>query len=171
MRTFLSTFLLQWRARRILVLVAAVAALALPASRADAEPLVLDTHQPFTMLFFNPCKGELFAGTGFLHMKTTLATAPNIHVSVEENFEGVNGVTMSGIRYVIPQQTSSHTILDSDFVPNNATAEEMLQLIRQAEDGSLITGDDFFLRIKLHVTVNANGDATANFVDVAPVCQ
>jgi hypothetical protein len=123
------------------------------------------------MAFQNPCTGELFVGVGFMHTKVTLTLAPNFHVSAEENLEGVKGTTASGVRYVVPEQTSSHMIIDQDFAPANATVEHMMQFIRQAEDGTFILGDDFFVRIRFHVTINANGDETVSFFDPTATCH
>ena len=168
MRTFLSRLFLQRQTRRIAVLVVAVVALALPASKAAAQPT---THLPITFVGANPCTGEAFAGAGFLHLKTTLTTAPNFHLSVETNIESVQGTTVTGLRYAAPSQNSYHQIMDSDSVPANATSEEMVQLIRQGEDGSFVLGDDFYIRSKLHFTVNANGQMTVDNLETTFTCR
>ena len=168
MRTFLSRLFLQRQTRRIAVLVVAVVALALPASKAAAQPT---THLPVPFVGFNPCTGEAFAGAGFMHVKTTFTTAPNFHVSVEVNIESAQGTTVTGVRYVAPFQNSFHQIMDSDFVPANATSEEMMQFIRQGEDGTLVLGDDFYVRTKFHFTVNANGEMTVDNLETTCTCR
>src|SRR5258708_28706666 len=97
MVTSLSRLSVQRRTRRFLVLVSAMAALALPVSEAAAQPT---THLPFPIMGLNPCTGEAFAGAGFLHVKTTLTTAPNFHLGVEVNLESAQGTTVTGVRYV-----------------------------------------------------------------------
>jgi hypothetical protein len=158
------------RALRSMTQVGAALALLLPASRAAAQATV-DTHVPISAVLTNPCTGEAFAGSGFIHVKVFEVFAPNYHVSMEANVESFQGVTITGVRYVVPEQLSSHTIADTNAVPANGTDEEMAQLIRQAEDGSLVTGDDFFVRISSHFTYNGNGDLTASFSDMTAECR
>lgn len=171
MRTFLSKSPVRRRASRVLVVLVVAVALASPASSEAAQPTVVDTHTPFSIVTVNPCTGEAFAASGFFHLKFTLKPAPNFHLSVEENVESVHGITTSGVRYVVPQQGAFHLIIDSDFAPVNGTIEEMLQFIRQAEDGTIVMGDDFYVRMKTHVTVNANGDMTVFFDDLMTTCR
>ncbi len=150
--------------------VAAVLALALPASKAAAQATV-DTHIPVTLTGLNPCTGEAFQGSGFLHTKVFETFDPNFHVSMELNLESFQGATVTGVRYVVPLQSSSHTIADTNFVPVNATEEQMVQFIRQAEDGSFVMGDDFFFRFSAHFTYNGNGDLTASFSNLTMECR
>jgi len=172
MQTFLANFVSRRHLTELLVvLVMVTAALVVPANNAAAQPIVLVTHQPIVFVAFNPCTSESFSGTGFLHVKVTLTLAPNFHVSAEANLESAQGTTASGVRYVVPLQVAAHVIIDSDFAPVTSTFEEMAQFIRQAEDGTLIMGDDFFLRTRFHVTVNANGDVTASFTDFTITCK
>jgi hypothetical protein len=138
---------------------------------ATLDPPSVDTHVPFPFASVNPCTGEAFSGGGFIHFKIYLTSAPNFHISVEENLEDVKGVTVTGVSYVVPAQTSDQMISDQDFAPSTGTFEEMEQFIRQAEDGTLIIGDDFYLRMSFHFTVNANGVPTASFTDATATCK
>ncbi len=90
---------------------------------------------------------------------------------MELNLESFQGATVTGVRYVVPLQSSSHTIADTNFVPVNATEEQMVQFIRQAEDGSFVMGDDFFFRFSAHFTYNGNGDLTASFSNLTMECR
>ncbi len=94
-----------------------------------------------------------------------------LHLSMEANVESFQATTITGVRYVVPEQLSSHTIADTDAVPANATDEATAQLIRQAEDGSFVMGDDFYLRYSAHFTYNGNGDLTASFSDMTMECR
>ena len=172
MPTFLANFVSRRRLTELLVvLVMVAAALVVPANKATAQPIVLDRHVPFNFAVVNPCTGELFTGSGFVHLKITFTVAPNFHLSVEQNIESAQGTTATGVKYVVPLQVAAHTIIDSDFAPVTATQEVMEQFIRQGEDGTFVMGDDFFLRIKIHLTVNANGDVTASFSDFTITCK
>ena len=89
----------------------------------------------------------------------------------EENVESLQATTPSWVRYVVPEQIASHTIADTDAVPVNSTVEATGQAIRQGEDGSLVTGDDFYIRFSSHYTYNGNGDLTASFSDFTTECR
>ena len=104
-------------------------------------------------------------------MKVFETFDPNHHVSMELNLESFQATTITGVRYVAPLQASSHEIADTDFVPANSTVEEMVQFIRQAEDGSFVMGDDFIFRFSAHFTYNGNGDLTASFSDLTTECR
>src|SRR3989442_1407565 len=119
MQTLPSRFPLPRRGRGALVLLAAVAMLALPAYNAAAQPVVLDTHVPFSFGTTNPCTGEFFSGSGFYHQKVTIETAPNFHISVEFNIESAQGTTVSGVKYVVDEQQSAHLVVDTDSAPAN----------------------------------------------------
>lgn len=149
---------------------AAVLALVLPAGKAAAQADV-DEHVPVTLPAMSPCTGEAFVGSGFIHMKFFETFDPNFHLSAEMNLESFQATTVFGVRYVAPLQAQLHSIADTDFVPANATEEIMEQLIRQAEDGSFVMGDDFFFRFSSHFTFNANGDLTSEFSDPTIECK
>jgi hypothetical protein len=155
------------RARWVLLVV--TLAFLLPVTKAAAQ--AVDTRVPVTATAPNPCTGELFAGSGFIHMKVFESFDPNYHVSMEANVESFQAITVTGVRYVVPVQQASHMIADADGVPLNATDEEFAQAIRQGDDGSLVTGDDFYIRISGHVTYNGNGDLTASFSDMTTECR
>jgi len=174
MPTFLSKLPLrsgQWGVLAVLLLAVACE---VPDARSLSAPLAaaldppsVDTHVPFTFADVNPCTGEPFSGPGFIHLRIYLTSGPNFHLSIEENLEDVKGVTLTGVRYVVPAQTSQQLIADQDFAPASGTFQEIEQFIRQGEDGTFIMGDDFYLRMMFHFTVNANGDATASVSNVA----
>lgn len=128
-----------------MLLIGAGFAFLFPVSRAAAQAAV-DTHVPITAGASNPCTGEAFVGSGFIHVKIFESFDPNYHVSMEENVESFQATTPSGVRYVV-------------------------QAIRQGEDGSLVTGDDFYIRFSSHYTYNGNGDLTASFSDFTTECR
>ena len=79
-------------------------------------------------------------------------------------------------RYLIPEflalasTDQARTVL-TDSAPANGTFEAMEHFIRQKEDGTFVAGDDFYLRFKIHITVNANGTPTVSFSDFAIDCR
>ena len=162
--------LLDAESRRRWMLLIATLAVLFPVSKAAAQATV-DTHVPFSGSAVNPCTGEPFAGSGFVHIKIFESFDPNYHVSMEANVESFEGITVTGVRYVVPEQLSSHTIADTDALPANGTDEEVAHLIRQAEDGSFVAGDDFYVKISAHFTYNGNGDLTSSFDDLTTECR
>ena len=168
MRT--SMFSDYWRTTPFASLFLMVAALVFSVSNAAAQ-VIFENHVPFNFAFDNPCTGEPFTGTGFIHLRSTLQTAPNFHVSVEENFENAKGTTSTGVMYTVPLQSTLHEVADLDFAPDTFSFEETTQFIRQAEDGTFVMGDDFFVQNKVHATVNANGVPTVSAVESTATCK
>jgi hypothetical protein len=145
------------------ILAAAVAVL-VGAPSAAAETAVT-TISPFTFAGDNPCTGEAFSGTGALHMLVggTLSGGGTAQSHTEANLQGLKATTLLGKKYVVVD-TSNHTIVfdTPDLMPFHEELEWTVQFVRQAEDGSLIMGDDFYEHILAHVTVNANGVVTVD---------
>ena len=69
-----------------MLLIGAGVALLFPVTDAAAQATV-DTHMPITAGGDNPCTGESFVGSGFIHVKIFESFVPNHHVSMEENVE------------------------------------------------------------------------------------
>jgi hypothetical protein len=171
----------RWGGRVAVLLLAAMACRDFPSAPSapsapsllleSSEPVILEHHVPVDFVLTNMCTGETFTGSGFDHRKVSFTTFPKFHMTVEENLEDAKGVTATGARYVVPAEVSSHQIMDTDFAPANGTTEESVQFIRQAEDGTLILGDDFYFRLKVHATVNAHGDVTVSFLDQTIDCK
>jgi len=151
------------------VLLAAVAAFTLPASKAAAQ--VNEQHVPVTATFLNPCTGELLTGSGFAHFRTSFTSTPNFHGSVELNLEGFQATTPLGVRYVVPEEISQNFVFDRDFAPEHENFEDMLHLIRQGEDGTFVLGDDFYLRDRTQFTINANGVVTVDNFESTATCN
>jgi hypothetical protein len=169
---------LRWAGRVAVLLLTTMACRDLPQAPsasadlvASSDPVILEQHVPMNFVLTNMCTGEAFTGSAFDHLKTSFTTLPNFHMTVEENLEDAKGVTPTGVRYVVPAQVSFHQIMDTDFAPANGTTEESVQFIRQAEDGTLILGDDFYFRLKVHATTNAQGDVTVQFLDETIDCR
>ena len=171
MLRFLSRMPLRSGAWRVfMVLVAAVAAFTLPASKAAAQ--INDQHVPIGPLtLFNPCTGEVLTGSGFEHLRESFTSTPNFHISIEANLESFQATTPLGVKYVVPEQIAEHEVADQDFMPENVNVEEMFQLIRQGEDGTFVLGDDFYSNFKMHFTVNANGVLTVDDFEFTDRCQ
>jgi hypothetical protein len=151
--------------------VAAVAA-GVGASSASANTITFDVPITGTV---TSCTGELVTITGTQHVKQTdNSSLSGIKSQIEMNLTGVTGVTPTGVRYVMNDQTSD--IQHADFDPfGNAemTMEESTLLNRQGETDVLplgVTGDDLLLHVLTHLTVS-NGVARADKQDLRAECR
>jgi hypothetical protein len=85
----------------------------------------------------------------------------------EANLQGMKATTIMGKNYVVVD-TSNYTLAfdSTDLMPFHEKLEWIVQFVRQGEDGSLISGDDFYEHILAYATVNANGVVTVeDFTD------
>src|SRR4051794_14852930 len=121
--------------------VAAVAA-GVGASSAPAATITFDV--PFSGTVMNDCTGELATVSGTRHVKQTdNSSLTGIKSQIEMNLTGVKGVTPTGVRYVMNDQTSDMQHADFDPFGNaEMTMEESTLLNRQGETGALLMGDD-----------------------------
>ena len=171
MLRFLSWVPLRSGACRAFVVVAV--AFTLLASKAAAQTTV-DQHVPINQAVLNPlnpCTGELFFGSGFLHLKTFVTLSPNSHFSTELNVEDFKGATATGVTYVATEESSFHTIFDTDVAPATQNQEFTEHFIRQGEDGTFIMGDDFYARVRAQLTINANGVVTVDNSEFTITCK
>lgn len=127
------------------------------------------TEQSFTPLdlyFLNKCTGDRFLVTGTVHTvyTGTVAMGGRFHSGIHINFQSAGGENLtSGIRYrVISNQEGTSTYGRS---PSERTSLLIFKLVGSGP------GDNYTLRTQAHLTVNANGEATASFDEGEVVCQ
>jgi hypothetical protein len=115
---------------------------------------------------FNPCTGEVVTfAEGRLHLLVAEQTDANggIHLTNMVNFAGVKGVgETSGAGYVVPR---SNAFKQNIAAADEITVTETFRLIRTG------SADDFLFHTTFHLTTNANGDLTAEVVDVRITCS
>ena len=153
--------------------VVSVASMFVLAGTAAADTTV-DRHDPFAVTLFNGCTGEYVLFQGFVHSKYTLGVSESgmIHGSDESNVESAQGVTLTGVRYVLIESSTDHKNFDmTDLAPVSITQESTLHFVRQGEDPTFPLGDDFYVHLSNHVTVNANGEVTSEFDTGEPECR
>ena len=153
----------------VLALVATMTFAPFAFAQAQGEPAPVqqsfNLREPFTFSTTNPCTGEQITGEGTTHfMGSYRENASGGYIfQVHINTSG-SGVSQSGAKYVLngSQHESGHSHLDG--TPNTYTGVQRSQLIRQ---GEAMPGDDFlFNELLFHLTVNANGEVTAQVVPV-----
>ncbi len=147
----------------------AVATVAGAAPNASAATITLS--EPFAGVVPNDCTGEGFVAQGTVHVKSTdNSSLGGLKFQVETNLAGVKGTGLiTGMRYVMTQQTSDMTHADADDA--QITNEQTIIMTRQGETATLLTpGDDFQLHVITHLTVT-NNVAKATKVDLRADCR
>jgi hypothetical protein len=137
---------------------------ALPASASVVGANFVETQIPFVELRFNECMAEEVMATGRFHVRVYFSVSPDgkTHYSAQTSLQGVEGSTLDGARYVVQENSSDHIIHDSDLAPFNMHTEFRQHLVRLKSGGTLEKEDDFFMYIRGHLTMNANGVVTAD---------
>jgi hypothetical protein len=148
-------------------LVTIAAALALGVSAAQSEVIVNDS-QPFSLVDFVPCAnggaGELVLVTGNLHTLVT-ETVTNNTVSFKVHFQpqGADGVGLTtGDSYHATGVTQEHISLGPAL---NDTFVNNFRIIGQGPDNNLLVHQT------IHLTINANGDLTAEILNESIECR
>ncbi|MET0646834.1 MAG: hypothetical protein ABW208_09455 [Pyrinomonadaceae bacterium] len=122
---------------------------------------------PFTSTLFNQCNGDMVTFSGNMHVVNTMTTdaSGGTHLKTHTNYQNVTGTgSPSGISYNV-RTVSNEVINDNDGPQSTATVISTVKLI--AHGPAL----DFYLRIVLHVTVNANGQTTSNVQETSFECR
>lgn len=152
--------------RLCVVLIAIAAALtALPA----AQPAVVENDRiPFALIAFVPCAadgaGELVLVEGTLHVLITETSNAN-HLSFKVHFQpqGARGTGLTtGDTYHATGVTQEHVSLGpgvTDTFVNN------FRIIGQGPDNNLLVHQVF------HLTINANGELTADVIHQSVECR
>lgn len=140
------------------------------ATRASAETITFDV--PVSGMVTNACTGELVVIDGIQHFKVTdNSSLTGIKSQIESNLTGVKGTALTGVRYVMNDQTSD--MEHADFDPTGGaqlTMENTTIMNRQGQTSGLLTGDDFRLHALTHLTV-ANGVPRADSSDLSSDCR
>ena len=141
--------------KQALALLATIALTTIGAATANAGN-VINTWQDLNSTISDSCTGENFPVSGKVHIQENTTTNPNgtFHVHVTENAAGLQGVgPITGTKYQIP-------IVVSETV-NMAAGQEMTldEIANVISDGS---SSNEQLRIRMHITMNANGVVTVD---------
>jgi hypothetical protein len=131
------------------------------------------TMTPFGFPGTNACviPAEDFVATGNLRLAISgNASGGGTATSrIGTTLQGLQAVVVTALgatkKYVVPGESTQSFMFDTDGAPFHFTMESMVQFIRQGDDGTYITGDDFYEHVLIRVRVNANG--TANVEDVS----
>jgi hypothetical protein len=158
-----------------LVVAALIGGVLIGSTAATAGPGV-STTMPFAFSGQNPCTGDLFSGTGELHLLVTdnLSSGGMVQYHIEASLAGLQAVTtfpVAGKKYVVIDEENQTDTFDTDGAPAQETLEHTLQFVRSGEDGSLLMGDDFYEHFLAHITANANGTVTVQDLTLDTTCK
>lgn len=136
------------------------------------------TITPFALAGSNACvvPAEDFTATGNLRLaisgnESGGGTATSRIDTTLQGFKA-QAVTLSGTKnYVVPGESTESFLIDTDGAPFHLTIESMIQFVRQGNDGTYITGDDFYEHVLIRVRVNSNGTVTVEDVGGDTRCQ
>jgi hypothetical protein len=137
----------------------------------DLEPrpaMVQNTRVPFVLNLTNPCNGERVPLVGELHLRTamTVDQGGGSHVSggLNGHFTGVGQTT--GVRYVStwaqPVTNNVHPV---------GTAATDLTIVTNRQVVAQGAAPNFYLKQRIHVTRNANGELTVTRFEFTVACQ
>jgi hypothetical protein len=133
----------------------------------QATTTTTNENIPFTSNMLNPCNGDSVTFSGTLHIVNTLTIdgSGGTHLKTHTNYQDVTGTgAPSGITYRVGT-VSNEIINDSDGPQSNVTSISTVKLISPGP--ALNT----FLRIVLHITINANGQTTSTVQEVSAECR
>jgi hypothetical protein len=118
-----------------------------------AMPTTTNERIPISGVVLSPCTGETVAYRGTMHVVTTTKTdASGTHTAVHSNWADVKGTAVgSGRRYVLESNHKETT----DVQTNGSGSFESSEYFRVISQGSL---DNWFVRIRLRGTIDANGN-------------
>jgi hypothetical protein len=173
------SFLRRLRASRAIFFVTVVVlAAAAMIGATGAAGTTTTTSAPFGFAGTNGCviPAEEFVATGNLRLgiSGTASSGGTSRSQVTTTLQGLQTQVLTPFgtkKYVVPGESTETFIFDDDLAPFHLTIESMLQFVRQGDDGTYITGDDFYEHVLMRVRVNANGTATVEDVSGDSRCQ
>lgn len=134
---------------------------------AQATTTTTNENIEFTGNYFNPCTGEqvTFAGTMHVNNHMTTDASGGTHLRTHINYQDVVGTgVLSGNTYRVG--TVSNEVTNDNAGPQlNATVISTVKLIAPGPPLN------YFLRIVMHITINANGVTTSTVQEVSIECR
>lgn len=151
-----------------LSLLALVAAGTQTAAHAQATTVTSNASFPFTDTAVS-CDGETVDISGKMHVLAHVTTDAHAgrHVTLQINTEGVKGVGQSSGGEYVSSATNNENINDSNTAGGQSeyTVTTKFLLVGKGKLPDLLT------KVTMHVTINANGEATAEVTNVVADCR
>lgn len=155
-----------WRFTIATMLVLGLAPTLASNAAAQATTFTESVTVPITPGFVS-CEGETVFLSGDVHilLHRTIDAANGVHTVLEENFAGIQGFgVVSGARYIATD--SKQEIFNGK--PDAAREDTFQRTAQLVAQGGL---SNVQLHVIGHLTTNANGETTVDFVTVRAECQ
>jgi len=151
----------------VIFLIATLLILVTP--RTDNAEVIQRIDMPIATDVLIPCvaggQDEIVALSGVVHLVFSVTTDSNggLHINTHSNNQGVSGTgVMTGDKY---QATGSSGFSSNTNGAGEFTFVDNFGLIGQGP------GNNFVIRETAHMTINANGDVTANISSLTAACR
>jgi hypothetical protein len=122
---------------------------------------------PTTGSYVNQCNGDMVTFSGTMHVTNSMTVdgSGGTHLKTHSNYQDVTGAGVpSGLTYRV-KTVSNEVVNDNDGPQSEATVISTVKLISQ---GPAL---NYFFRVVLHVTVNANGETTSTVEEAGFECR
>ena len=151
-----------------LSILALVAAGTQTAARAQATTVTSNVSFPFTDTAVS-CDGETVDISGKMHLlaHATTDARGGRHVTLQINTEGVKGVGATSGGEFVSSATNNESINDSNTTGGQSEYTVTTKFLLVGK-GKL---PDLLVKTTMHVTINANGEATAEVTNVVAECR
>ena len=118
---------------------------------------------------FNPCsmEGVILSGNVVLVFRGQTDTTGALHRHLTVTGQGVTGIGMISATHYQVNGPFPNGLITQVVPGNGAIAFTSVTSFHLISRGST---DNFILHVLLHITVNANGDMTADVFSIIPVC-
>jgi hypothetical protein len=140
--------------------------------RAQAQTFTDNVKEPIALAVFVECAnggaGELVELTGTLHVlfHVTVDAQGGVHVKSHFQPQGIRGVgSTTGDKYQATGVTQDHFNAGSDGLPVTFTFINNFRIIGKGP------GNNFLVHETFHVTINANGQVTAEVDNFRAECK
>ncbi|MCA1593292.1 MAG: hypothetical protein LC754_11725 [Acidobacteria bacterium] len=131
---------------------------------AQATTITTNVEMPVNQTVTD-CNGQPVILSGTVHMVVHSTTDANgsTHVTIHSNYQDVSGTSPSGITY--RGVNSVETTFNSSGPQSEVTTVDNVLLVSQGST------DNLRISATAHITINANGVATAQFTRLAVTCN
>jgi hypothetical protein len=149
--------------------VCAVAAWCDGAASAQSTPATTVTA-PFVLILPSPCTAEAVKITGTTHLtqRHHVDEDGDLYFIDMIHTEGLKGVgVLTGDSYVFGH---AEEFIFISKTPQTEFTHELYERVYRIRNGAEF-GDDFYIRLKQHLTINANGVPTAEFNEGEVDCR
>jgi hypothetical protein len=136
-------------------------------ARAQATATTTNLELPLSTTLENPCAGELIDFTGTMHLviQTVATPAGTFKATIHSNTQNVSGTGVDSGTTFRFKAVANTTELSSVAAAQETTIIIEFRIIGPGPN------NNFLLQETFHVTINANGEATATVNQISLKCE